>query len=77
MFYISPDFKMMAATIRVSTASVEADTPRELFPTGLAAATFPYDVAADGQRFLVLEVPEAQGGAVPLTVVLNWQAGLK
>jgi serine/threonine protein kinase len=76
LFYVSPDFKMMAVTIRVSAASVEADTPRELFAALVAGLTSPYDVAADGQRFLLSERPEAQSGA-PLTVVVNWQAGLK
>jgi Tol biopolymer transport system component len=76
LFYVSSDLKMMAVTIRASAAGVEADTPRELFAALLAGLTSPYDVAADGQRFLLSERPEAQGGA-PLTVVLNWQAALK
>jgi Tol biopolymer transport system component/predicted Ser/Thr protein kinase len=77
LFYVSPDFKMMAVTIRASAAGVEADTPRELFTALVAGVISPYDVAADGQRFLLMELPQAQGGAAPLTVVLNWQAGLK
>jgi eukaryotic-like serine/threonine-protein kinase len=77
LFYVSSDFKMMAVTIRASAASVEADTPRELFAALVAGLISPYDVAADGQRFLLMERPEAQGGASPLTVVLNWQAGLR
>ena len=76
LFYVSLDLKMMAVTIRASAAGVEADTPRELFPTLVAGFNSPYDVAADGQRFLLSERPQAQGGA-PLTVVVNWQAVLK
>jgi hypothetical protein len=68
---------MMAVRVRASAASVEADTPRELFAAPVTGGISPYDVAADGQRFLLLEPPEAQGGGAPLTVVLNWQAGLK
>jgi hypothetical protein len=67
---------MMAVTIRASAAGVEADTPRELFPALVTGLTSTYDVAADGQRFLLMERP-ALGGAAPLTVVLNWQAALK
>jgi hypothetical protein len=37
----------------------------------------PYDVTADGQRFLMLLPPGGAPGAAPLTVVVNWQAGLK
>jgi hypothetical protein len=34
-----------------------------------------YDVAVDGQRFLVHTPP--QDASVPITVVLNWTAALK
>lgn len=37
---------------------------------------FPYDVTADGQRFLIEETAGTQT-SVPLRVVVNWQAGLK
>ena len=76
LFYVSADLKMMAVTIRASAAGVEADTPRELFAYLVPGLNSPYDVAADGQRFLLTERSEAQGGP-PLTVVLNWQAALK
>ena len=36
-----------------------------------------YDVATDGQRFLAEVPPEQRSDAEPLTVVLNWTAGLK
>jgi hypothetical protein len=35
----------------------------------------PYDVASDGQRFLVLQ-PTEECRSQPLTVVINWQTGL-
>jgi hypothetical protein len=42
-------------------------------PTG---NSYPYDVARDGQRFLVQQLlPES--AAPPLTVILNWPALLK
>jgi hypothetical protein len=37
---------------------------------------YQYDVTADGQRFLVNTLVEASP-APPITVVLNWIAGLK
>jgi hypothetical protein len=40
-----------------------------------ASAPYSYDVTADGQRFLMLVPP--QNSTVPITVVLNWSAGLK
>jgi hypothetical protein len=36
----------------------------------------PWDVARDGQRFL-LNVPPDDAAASSITVVLNWTAGLK
>lgn len=73
----------MAAGIRITEAggqaAVQSDTPHELFPIPATPANigFPYDVSADGQRFLVEQPASAQQGPAPLTVVLNWQAGLK
>ncbi len=56
LFYLSPNRRMMAATIRASAASIQADTPRELFSAPVSTAqvgTSPCDVTADGQRFPV------------------------
>ena len=38
--------------------------------------SFDYDVAADGQRFLINTLPE-QAGPAPITVVVNWTARLR
>jgi hypothetical protein len=42
----------------------------------LGPQAYPYDVAADGQRFLVL-APIEEADRPSMTVVVNWQAGLK
>jgi eukaryotic-like serine/threonine-protein kinase len=48
--------KMMAAGVRETVSGLEIDTPRELFSTtATPIAGTPYDVTADGQRFLVQE----------------------
>jgi hypothetical protein len=44
-----------------------------VFDNGLDS---PYDVAPDGQRFLVRATPQQQA-AQPLTVIVNWTALLK
>jgi hypothetical protein len=36
----------------------------------------PFDVSADGKRFLLNMLVDESGGA-PLTIVLNWTADLK
>jgi len=47
------------------------------FRAGTLLVTFtPYAVTADGQRFLINAVVDAEPNA-PLTVVTNWTADLK
>ena len=57
--------------------TVEASAPRELFaPVIFDNGYDAYDVAPDGQRFLIRVVPERQGSQ-SLTLVSNWPALLK
>jgi hypothetical protein len=56
--------------------------PVPLFDAHVAAIAAPdsyqyYDVTADGKRFLVNTNNLAASASPPLTVVVNWQAGLK
>ena len=81
LFYLSPDRKMMAVPVK-GEPTLEVGTPTVLFevrfiPQGSAVpyAYHQYDVTADGQRFL-LNAP-LENPTVPITVVLNWPAGLK
>jgi hypothetical protein len=37
----------------------------------------PYDVSADGQRFLVNTLMQEATSAAPITIVVNWTALLK
>ena len=80
LFYLSTDLKLMAVPIKLGT-TVEPGTPQELFATAAAAfgiGPIGYAPSPDGERFLV-NVPAGGEGATtaPITVVLNWQAGLK
>jgi serine/threonine protein kinase/Tol biopolymer transport system component len=78
LFYLFQSVRMMAAGIRMTATGVETDTPRELFPISVPPRFSPYDVTLDGQRFLVEELSATPlRGEAPLTVVTNWQAGLK
>jgi hypothetical protein len=68
----------LAAGIRTGPQGVEVDSPHELFSTATHAFTLgtTWAVTPDGKRFLI----EERTGATlanPLTVVLNWQDGLK
>jgi len=75
LFYVSPDNKLMAVTLKVGTGSLEPSLPHELFPlpsgvTGLG----PFELAPNGQRFLI---PVVAAKVEPLSVIVNWPTLLK
>ena len=77
LFYVSPDFKRMAVSLKLGADSVEPSTPREMLPLPVVdnGASL-YDTTPDGQRFLVRAVSQQQASQ-PLTVIVNWPALLK
>jgi eukaryotic-like serine/threonine-protein kinase len=76
LFYISPDNKLMDATLKPGVDSVGASAPRELFALpAVDLGQFPYEVGPNGKRFLVLATP--RNSVQPLTVIVNWPALLK
>jgi eukaryotic-like serine/threonine-protein kinase len=86
LFYVVPDGKMNAVALRAAPGSKPALDPGVPAPQfdphiyGSAAGNqdvFQYDVTADGKRFLVITPGGGSGSSPPLTVVLNWQAGLR
>jgi len=80
LFYLSAGRAgVMTAEVQIDGANIRTGAPRQLFPLPwpLPVLVSPYDVTADGQRFLVLEPDSASTGSAVLTVMLNWQAGLK
>jgi Tol biopolymer transport system component len=73
LFYLSADQKVMSVPMVLGT-NVEPGTPRELFE---AAGVTGFAPSADGQRFLINTTAGADAGTPqPITVVLNWTAGL-
>jgi serine/threonine protein kinase len=80
LFYLSPEGKVMAVSVKLAT-TVEPGTPIALFQPHLhqsisAMDVVSYDVAPDGQRFLV-NVKEDAPTAAPLSFILNWGAELE
>ena len=85
LYYIAPDAKLMAVSIR-GGSTLEAgllSAAAALFQTNISGAgdyvasdKQQYDVAGDGQRFLI-NTPVEGGASAPLTVVLNFPAALK
>jgi eukaryotic-like serine/threonine-protein kinase len=75
LYYIALDRKMMAVPVKLAP-TFEPGNPIPLFETNVTAFS-PYDVSPDG-RFLLNTVSEGTAPAgSPVTLVLNWQQGLK
>jgi eukaryotic-like serine/threonine-protein kinase len=75
LFYVSPDNKLMAVSLKPAGDSLEPSAPRELFvlpPLLPGINVNPYQATRDGQRFLVLTGNEH--ATQPLTVIVNWPA---
>jgi Tol biopolymer transport system component/predicted Ser/Thr protein kinase len=72
LFFIGADQKMMAVEVKNGG---KFGVPRALFDTRLGGLPFAFDVSKDG-RFLIPTLVE-QAASVPMTVVVDWTAGLK
>ena len=68
----------MAVEVDGSSDTFKPEVPGPLFEprVGAISGDSPYDVAADGRRFLV-KVPVEESAPAPVTVVLNWTTDLK
>jgi len=77
IYYLSGDRKLMAAPVSAGPSFGE---PKILFQTQIPAGVdnfHPHYIAhPDGQRFLV-NTQIADPSPKPITVILNWTAGLK
>jgi hypothetical protein len=81
ILYLSPSGQMMSVEVKSTGDSFQAAKPTPLFDAipdmaSTQLVTTLWDMTPDGQRFL-LNTTAANSKASPITVVLNWQAGLK
>ena len=72
IFWLAPDDMLMAASVIGEGPGVQVTGIKALFATRHLPSDFPYDVAADGQGFLVISVPD-DASASDITVVVNWR----
>jgi Tol biopolymer transport system component len=77
LYYIAPDGRMMAVSIRTTSATAEPAVPTALFQTrkvggglNVTSRGHQYDVAPDG-RFLINV--ETASSATPITLLVNWR----
>jgi len=79
IFFLTSDRKLWSVDVKSGPSTFEASVPKLLFETRVTAPNdnfFAYDVAPDGRRFLMTTVPGDNESNEPITVVLNWHAGL-
>ena len=82
LFYAVADGRTMMVAPIESLSPFRAGTPKRLFTLGVGSAATrdrvrntDYDVAPDGQRFLI-SVPVGQAASSQTTIVLNWPGTL-
>ena len=80
IFYVSlpPDARLMAAAVGAEGETITVGALTPLFrvrPPNFAGSY--YQVAPDGMRFLFNMPPAVEATPTPITVVVNWTAGLK
>ena len=78
LFYLANDGKMMAVALEREGETLRTSAPRALFQTNIlpagAAASFEYDVTADGQRFLIGTILDGPNAKPPSPVIITgWQ----
>jgi serine/threonine protein kinase len=79
LFYVSADRKLTAVDVNEVGGTITFSSPKPLFEIRAVVGAPGADLYAptrDGQRFVVI-TPIEESSASPLTVVLNWTAGLK
>jgi Tol biopolymer transport system component/DNA-binding winged helix-turn-helix (wHTH) protein len=73
LFYLQGG-TIMSVEVRTSAEGLQAGLPQVLFDV---PGAYPYDVSRDGQKFLVNIPNQDPVPPQPITVVLNWPAGIK
>ena len=78
LFYVAPNRKLMTVAVDTAGGTFKAALPRELFATsitGVHHVFLQYDVAPDGQKFIINTALERS--VEPITVYANWERELK
>jgi eukaryotic-like serine/threonine-protein kinase len=77
LFFLDPHDNITAVDVNTSGNAVKLGTPHTLFQAaGIQRDFGPYDVSADGKKFLI-NSGDLKEGTDPLTLVQHWPAELK
>jgi serine/threonine protein kinase/Tol biopolymer transport system component len=76
LFYLAPDRRMMAVSLRGTSGTLRWDAPRPLFQTAIVdlgpyRGSWSYAVSPDGERFLILT--RRPQDSSPAVAILNWR----
>ena len=80
LFYVAPDGALTAVPVRPVGQGLDFGVPAALplmVNTIGGEFAYPYDIAPDGQRILVLAPVSGGRDSASLTLLMNWDAGLK
>jgi Tol biopolymer transport system component len=80
LFFLSPDGRLMAATLRLEGAPTVLGAPTELFTPDFRCFTcafVPYEPGPDNQRFLILANVQEGRRIEPATLVFDWVRTLR
>ena len=77
LFFLDPTDNLVAVDVNTAGNSPQLGLPHALFQAnGVQRQSGPFEVSADGKKFLV-NTGNLKEGTDPLTLVLNWPAELK
>jgi Tol biopolymer transport system component len=76
IFFVSRDNKLMAVDVRTDGGTLAVGQPRALFEARAVGPRFFYDVAPDGQRFLVNTLRDGSSAST-VALVSNWIGALR
>ena len=75
IFYLTPREGLVSVPVSGSGA-LQIGTPTTLISPEITGSWVDFDVAPDGRRLLAI-VPDVNAGQAPMTVVVNWPAGVR
>jgi Tol biopolymer transport system component len=75
LFFLAADKRVMAAEVEAKGGSFQVGAVKPLFTSFAEDSATPFDVSADGKRFLIVSVPQEQSS--PITLLVNWPELLK
>jgi Tol biopolymer transport system component/predicted Ser/Thr protein kinase len=83
LFYFAPDSSLMEVSVGAGGGTFEPGVPKALFRApvlggsgGAPNVAWRWDISPDGKRFLMNTTLD-DAATAPVTVVLNWQSGMK